>query len=122
MAGKITDYPLITTLTDGDLMDWSEFDEVSTYTSSGITWANLKINIEGQITFENFATTDLTLTGNRVHDLGVNDLTFGSTGDANLLKFETTNDRIGIGTGTPTVKLEVVGSAIISQNNAIIMP
>jgi len=47
--------------------------------------------------------------------MGVNDLTFGSTGDANLLKFETTNDRIGIGTAAPTKKLDVVGGALIAS-------
>lgn len=109
MAGKITDYTPMTTLTDGDLFDISDFDEVSAYASKSLTWALLKTNIESEITFENFATTDLTLTGNRVHDLGVNDLTLGSTGDANLLKLETTNDRVGIGTATPSEKFNVVG-------------
>ena len=110
MAGKITDYTPLTTLSDGDLSDWSNFDEVSAYDSRSVSWADLKTNIQNQITFDNIYTQDGTLTGNRIVSMGVNDLTFGSTGDSNLLKFETTNDRIGIGTGTPTEKLDVVGN------------
>ncbi len=116
MAGKITDYTPLTTLSDGDLSDWSNFDEVSAYDSRSVSWADLKTNIQNQITFDNIYTQDGTLTGNRIVSMGVNDLTFGSTGDSNLLKFETTNDRIGIGTATPTEKLEVIGNAKISQN------
>lgn len=102
MAGKISQYPSsITTLESGDLFDVSEFLNPG-YESKKLDWDDLLTNLNSQLTFQNFATNDLTLTGNRVHDLGVNDLTFGSTGDANLMKFETTNDRIGIGTATPT--------------------
>ena len=112
MAGKITDYTPLTTLSDGDLSDWSNFDEVSAYDSRSVSWADLKTNIQNQITFDNIYTQDGTLTGNRIVSMGVNDLTFGSTGDSNLLKFETTNDRIGIGTATPAEKLTVAGNIL----------
>ena len=118
MAGKITDYTPLTTLSDGDLSDWSNFDEVSAYDSRSVSWADLKTNIQNQITFDNIYTQDGTLTGNRIVSMGVNDLTFGSTGDSNLLKFETTNDRIGIGTGTPTEKLDVVGNTLVTNSGA----
>ncbi len=114
MAGKITDYTPLTTLSDGDLSDWSNFDEVSAYDSRSVSWADLKTNIQNQITFNNIYTQDGTLTGNRIVSMDVNDLTFGSTGDSNLLKFETTNDRIGIGTSTPSQKLHVVGNELIT--------
>jgi len=119
MAGKITDYTPLTTLSDGDLSDWSNFDEVSAYDSRSVSWADLKTNIEAQITFTNLYTADGTLTGNRVVSMGVNDLTFGSTGDANLLRFDATADRIGIGTATPTEKLDVVGNARIEGKQFI---
>lgn len=114
MAGKITDYPTMTTLASGDLMDVSDYDGVSAFTSKSLDWDDLKTNIESQITFTNLYTNDGTLAGNRIVSMGVNDLTYGSTGDANLLKFETTNDRIGIGTATPTEKLEVAGNAKVN--------
>ena len=119
MAGKISQYPSsITTLESGDLFDVSEFLNPG-YESKKLDWDDLLTNLNSQLTFQNFATNDLTLTGNRVHDLGVNDLTFGSTGDANLMKFETTNDRIGIGTATPTEKLEVVGNQYLNGRMGI---
>jgi hypothetical protein len=115
MAGKISQYPSsITTLASGDLFDVSEFLNPG-YESKKLDWDDLLTNLNSQLTFQNFATNDLTLTGNRVHDLGVNDLTFGSTGDANLMKFETTNNRIGIGIGTPSEKLHVVGNGLIDD-------
>jgi len=114
MAGKITDYPTMTTLASGDLMDVSDYDGVSAFTSKSLDWDDLKTNIESQITFTNLYTNDGTLSGNRIVSMGVNDLTFGSTGDANLLRFDSTSDRIGIGTAAPTEKLEVVGNTKIT--------
>ena len=101
MAGKITDYPTMTTLASGDLMDVSDYDGVSAFTSKSLDWDDLKTNIESQITFTNLYTNDGTLAGNRIVSMGVNDLTFGSTGEANLLRFDSTSDRIGIGTAAP---------------------
>ena len=114
MAGKITDYPTMTTLASGDLMDVSDYDGVSAFTSKSLDWDDLKTNIESQITFTNLYTNDGTLAGNRIVSMGVNDLTFGSTGDTNLLKLETTNDRIGIGVAAPTEKLEVAGNTKVN--------
>jgi len=114
MAGKITDYPTMTTLASGDLMDVSDYDGVSAFTSKSLDWDDLKTNIESQITFTNLYTNDGTLAGNRIVSMGVNDLTFGSTGEANLLRFDSTSDRIGIGTAAPTEKLEVVGNVKIT--------
>ena len=114
MPGKITDYPTMTTLASGDLMDVSDYDGVSAFTSKSLDWDDLKTNIESQITFTNLYTNDGTLAGNRIVSMGLNDLTFGSTGDANLLKFETTNDRIGIGVAAPSEKLEIAGNAKVN--------
>jgi trimeric autotransporter adhesin len=114
MAGKITDYPTMTTLASGDLMDVSDYDGVSAFTSKSLDWDDLKTNIESQITFTNLYTNDGTLAGNRIVSMGVNDLTFGSTGEANLLRFDSTSDRIGIGTAAPTERLEVVGNVKIT--------
>jgi hypothetical protein len=119
MAGKITDYPTMTTLASGDLLDVSDYDGVSAFVSKSIDWDVLKTNIEGQITFTNLYTTDGTLAGNRIVSMGVNDLTFGSTGDANLLRFDSTSDRVGIGTATPTEKLEIVGNIFVQQSNYV---
>ena len=38
------------------------------------------------------------------------DLTIRSTGAANLLQFDTTNNRIGVATASPTVPLDVTGA------------
>ena len=73
MAGRITEYPnSVTTLTNGDLFDVSDYDEISAYESKSLTWANLLTNIESQGTFDNLYTTDGSISGNRtiteVHD------------------------------------------------------
>ena len=119
MAGKITDYPTTTSLIDEDLFDISKYDGVSAYATNAITWEDILTEIQIDLTFNNLYNNNGTLAGNRIVSMGVNDLTFGSTGDANLLKFETTNDRIGIGTAAPTEKLEVVGNAKINGNVGI---
>lgn len=114
MAGKITDYPTMTTLASGDLMDVSDYDGVSAFTSKSLDWDDLKTNIETQITFTNLYTNDGTLAGNRFVTLNGNDLTFVGTVDANLLRLDPTTDFIGIGTVLPTEKLEVVGNTKIT--------
>jgi len=38
------------------------------------------------------------------------DLTFRSTGEANLIQLDATNDRVGIATASPTVPFEVTGA------------
>jgi hypothetical protein len=117
MAGKITDYPTMTTLASGDLMDVSDYDGVSAFTSKSLDWDDLKTNIEGQITFANIYSNNGTLAGNRIVTLNGNDLTFAGTVDANLLRLDPTTDFIGIGTILPTEKLEVVGAAKIAGAN-----
>ncbi len=114
MAGKITDYPTMTTLASGDLMDVSDYDGVSAFTSKSLDWDDLKTNIETQITFTNLYTNDGTLAGNRFVTLNGNDLTFVGTVDANLLRLDPTTDFIGIGTILPTEKLEVAGNTKIT--------
>ncbi len=114
MAGKITDYPTMTTLASGDLMDVSDYDGVSAFTSKSLDWDDLKTNIESQITFTNLYTNNGTLAGNRIVTLNGNDLTFAGTVDANLLRLDPTTDFIGIGTVLPTEKLEVVGNTKIN--------
>ena len=115
MAGKITDYPSMTLLKSGDLIDVSDFDGVATYTSKSLDYDDLVTGLEGDITFRNLYTNDGTLSGNRIVSMGVNDLTFGSTGDVNLLRFDSTSDRIGIGTAAPTEKLEVLGNTFVNS-------
>tara|TARA_R110000824_G_scaffold270215_1_gene458668 strand:+ start:711 stop:1886 length:1176 start_codon:yes stop_codon:yes gene_type:complete len=119
MAGKITDYPTTTVLIDEDLFDLSKYDGVSAYATNAIKWEDILKEIQIDLTFNNIYNNNGTLAGNRIVSMGVNDLTFGSTGDANLLKFETTNDRIGIGTAAPTEKLEVVGNVKITTGFGI---
>jgi len=114
MAGKITDYPTTTVLIDEDLFDLSKYDGVSAYATNAITWEDILKEIQIDLTFNNIYNNNGTLAGNRIVSMGVNDLTFGSTGEANLLKFETTNDRIGIGTAAPTERVEIVGNVKIT--------
>ena len=44
------------------------------------------------------------------------DLTFATDGDSSLLVLDATNDRIGIGTASPTVQFETTGSALIGTD------
>jgi hypothetical protein len=55
------------------------------------------------------------LSGNTTVTMATNNLTFASTGDANLLKFDTTNNRIGIGVGSPGYKLDINGNFRLDQ-------
>ena len=110
MAGKISQYPSsITTLESGDLFDVSEFLNPG-YESKSLDWDDLLTNLNSQLTFANIYTTDGTTTGQRTIGIGTNDLVFGSTGDTNLLRFDATSDRIGIGIAAPTEKLQVNGN------------
>jgi len=114
MAGKITDYPTTTVLIDEDLFDLSKYDGVSAYATNAIKWEDILKEIQIDLTFNNIYNNNGTLAGNRIVSMGVNDLTFGSTIDANLLKLETTFGRVGIGTAAPTEKLEVIGNVKIT--------
>jgi len=98
MAGKITDYTPLTTLSDGDLSDWSNFDEVSAYDSRSVSWADLKTNIQNQITFDNIYTQDGSIAANRTVTLGSNDLDF-SLGTGNF--------SIGVGVGASSEDFHV---------------
>ncbi len=119
MAGRISEYPSsITTLESGDLFDVSEFLNPG-YESKKLDWDDLLTNLNSQLTFANIYTTDGTTTGQRTIGIGTNDLIFGSTGDANLLRFDATSDRLGIGTAAPLKKLDVVGGSIISTNTIL---
>jgi hypothetical protein len=119
MAGKITDYPTTTVLIDEDLFDLSKYDGVSAYATNAIKWEDILKEIQIDLTFNNIYNNNGTLAGNRTVSMGVNDLTFGSTGEANLLRFDSTSDRIGIGTAAPTAKLEVVGTSYFNGNVGI---
>ena len=111
MAGKISQYPSsITTLESGDLFDVSEFLNPG-YESKKLDWSTLLTELNSQITFENIYTTDGTTTGQRTISIGTNDLIFGSTGDVDLLRFDATADRIGIGIAAPSEKLHVNGNS-----------
>ena len=44
------------------------------------------------------------------------DLKFSTTGETNLLVLDASNDRIGIGTASPTVQFETTGSALIGTD------
>ena len=114
MAGKITDYPTTTSLIDEDLFDLSKYDGVSAYATNAITWEDILKEIQIDLTFNNIYNNNGTLAGNRIVSMGVNDLTFGSTGEANLLRFDSTSDRIGIGTAAPTERVEIVGNVKIT--------
>ena len=97
MSGKITDYPTMTTLASGDLMDVSDSDGLGGFTSKSLDWDDLKTNIEGQITFANIYSNDGTLSGNRIVSMGVNDLTFGSTAQANQFILNAATGYVGVG-------------------------
>ena len=114
MSGKITDYPTTTVLIDEDLFDLSKYDGVSAYATNAITWEDILKEIQIDLTFNNIYNNNGTLAGNRIVSMGVNDLTFGSTGEANLLRFDSTSDRIGIGTAAPTERVEIVGNVKIT--------
>lgn len=57
-----------------------------------------------------FASTDLTLTGNRTHDLGSNTLNFFGTGHANILHINGANGRIGVNKTAGSSMFEVAGT------------
>ncbi len=63
------------------------------------------------ISVESIYTNDDSLTGNRILSMTTNTLTFGSTGDSNLLTLDSVNDKVGVGVSSPTAKLEVVGDS-----------
>ena len=117
MAGKITDYTPLTTLSDGDLSDWSNFDEVSAYDSRSVSWADLKTNIQNQITFDNIYTQDDTITANRTVTLSTNDLDFDVSGGGNF--------SIGVGVGVSTENihfgenLRLDGRAKVTHDNYV---
>ena len=69
MAGKITDYPPMTLLKSGDLIDVSDFDGVATYTSKSLDYDDLITSLEGDITFRNLYTNDGTIGTGRVATL-----------------------------------------------------
>lgn len=53
------------------------------------------------------------LTGSTTVTMGTNDLLFVTTGDAQILSIDGTNDRIGIGVLAPSEKLDVLGNVKI---------
>jgi len=57
----------------------------------------------------NIYTADGSLSGSRTISMGTNNLQFDSTGQTGLLFADSVNNRIGIGTNTPTHKLQVTG-------------
>ena len=189
MAGKITDYPPMTLLKSGDLIDVSDLGEGATYTSKSLDYDDLVTGLEGDITFRNIYSNDGTIGTGRTATL-TDTLTFISgkvliaasdTGYASLnmpsgvdttlptdgdfwwngtnlyfrngltsidllgggadgngiydgsgsLSADTTvtnagfdlsitgTGNFGIGTSTPTEKLEVVGNVKISENVGI---
>lgn len=54
------------------------------------------------------------LSGITTVTMATNNFIWASTGDANLLKLDAVNNRIGIGTGTPTQKLDIIGNGRFS--------
>lgn len=52
-------------------------------------------------------TADDALSSDRIVTTGVNDLTFASAGESNLLEIDGDNDRIGIGISTPLYRLQI---------------
>ena len=119
MAGKITDYPPMTLLKSGDLIDVSDFDGVATYTSKRLDYDDLITSLEGDITFRNIYSNDGTLSGNRTVTNAGFDLSITGTGNVGIVRFDSTSDRIGIGTSTPTEKLEVAGKVLITQTDGL---
>ena len=121
MAGKITQYPnSVTTLTVGDLFDVSDFDEDSIYESKKLTWANLLVNINTQITLPAGSGGIYGGSGGLITDTTVsqlaNNLNFKTNGNAQTLYISAADGRVGIATNTPAGKLDVVGNAYFSGN------
>ena len=102
-------------LIPNDRLDISKEISPGVFDTQFLKYSTLLTELNGDLTVDNLYTADDDLTGNRTVGLLANELTFASTIDANLLKLETTFGRVGIGTGTPTAKLEVVG---VSSTNA----
>ncbi len=128
MAGRITEYPnSVTTLTNGDLFDVSDYDEISAYESKSLTWANLLTNINNQATFKNIYTQDGSIDANRTVTIGSNDLDISlgvgnfsvgvgvgaSTEDFQVGVQTRFDDNVGIGV-SPAHKFHVVGNEYIN--------
>lgn len=114
MGLKISEYVNAHVLPiDTDLYDVSADIGGGSFQSRSIAWSVIKSNVA------NLYKENGTLAGNRIVSMGANELTFASTIDANLLKLETTFGRIGIGTATPTAKIEVVGTSFLNGSVGI---
>jgi len=98
-------------------------DSVGYYYYNGSAWAKLSPPISPS-SFVNIYNTDGSLTGNRIVTQAGNTLAFTGTAtnafsvDGSTLSVDAANDRIGIGTTAPTVKLDMVGTTFGIKNSA----
>ncbi|BFO67467.1 hypothetical protein [Chryseobacterium sp. KCF3-3] len=92
------------------------------YVFDGTVWNKVGTSVQ------NIYTADGTLTGNRTVSQAANDLAFTNTAttgtshftvDGNTLNVDAVNNRVGIGTNVPLVKLDVAG-AILSRGGATV--
>ena len=126
---KISEYPAKTVFNDGDLYDVSTYDGVSAYTSEKLTFAQLKAELNSVLNFvsDNLYTANGTLLGNRTVTQGGFDLRFeagsndfyvnGAT--ANTLFVDGSASNVGIGTATPSQKLEINGNLLLSGSRIL---
>jgi hypothetical protein len=73
MGFKITDYPAKVGFDDGDLMDVSSYDGVSTYTSEKMLYSDLKSNLNSSLNFLTSVDLSYTASTRTVGNTGGND-------------------------------------------------
>jgi len=100
-------------LVNNDRLDVSKEISPGVFDSQYLKYSTLLTELNADLTVSNLYNIDGSLGGNRFVTLGGNDLTFVGTVDANLLRLDPTTDFIGIGTITPSEKLEVIGNVKI---------
>lgn len=100
-------------LVNNDRLDVSKEISPGVFDSQYLKYSTLLTELNADLTVSNLYNADGSLGGNRFVTLGGNDLTFVGTVDANLLRLDPTTDFIGIGTITPSEKLEVIGNVKI---------
>ena len=100
-------------LVNNDRLDVSKEISPGVFDSQYLKYSTLLTELNADLTVSNLYNVDGSLGGNRFVTLGGNDLTFVGTVDANLLRLDPTTDFIGIGTITPSEKLEVIGNVKI---------
>jgi trimeric autotransporter adhesin len=112
--------------TTGDLLyasSTNNYDNLSVGTNGQIltlvggvpTWSSPSADLNGIYSGSG------SLSGVTTVTMATNNLNFSSTADANLLKIDSINSRIGIGESSPTAKLNIVGNGSTSSTSSFLV-